>query len=162
MSDNLGRRVAIDPLDSYAFRVEIDGLEVARFNNVDGLNYEAEMIEYRSSNDPNLPKFRQGRRKAGRLTLKRGVLVGGGANPLFDWIREVEAGTVTPRNIAVTVGNYGRDTFDAIAVDETRGGKRQWQLLQCRPTKWGLSTLDSNSSNALIESLELAVEEIKQ
>ena len=161
MSNNIGRRVEMDPLDSFAFKVEIDGLEVARFNNVDGLNYEAEMIEYRSSNNPNLPKFRQGRRKAGHLTLKRGILVGGGSNPLFDWIREVEAGTITPRNIAISIGRYGRDSFDQ-AVDETKGGKQQWQLLQCRPTKWGLSTLDSNSSNALIETLELAVEEVKQ
>ena len=158
MGDNLGRRVKSDPLVSFAFKVQIDGLEVARFNGVDGLNYEAEMIEYRSSNNPNLPKFRQGRRKAGHVSLKRGVLVGGGSNPLFDWIREVEAGTITPRNIAITIGDYGGEG----TVDETRGGKRVWQLLQCRPTKWGISSLDGTANNPIIETLELAVEEVKQ
>ena len=158
MSDNLGRRVSCDPLVNFSFRVQIDGLDVARFNAVDGLNYEVEMIEYRSSNNPNLPKFRQGRRKAGHISLKRGVLVGSGSNPLFDWIREVESGTVTPRNMTISVGEYGAEG----SVEETRGGKRTWQLLQCRPTKWGLGAMDGNSSAPLIENLELAVEEVRQ
>lgn len=154
-----GRRMDIDPLVSFAFSVSIDGISVARFSGVDGLAYEAEMIEYRDSATPNLVSFRQGRRKAGRVTLKRGVLVGSTqTNDLLAWIREIEKGVVTPRDISVEIGNYGME-----GVDETNGSKaRSWQLLNCRPAKWSLGALDSNSNGSLLESIELVVEEITQ
>ena len=44
MAANLGRRFDVDPLVSFSFSVSIDGINVARFNGVDGLAYEAEMI----------------------------------------------------------------------------------------------------------------------
>ena len=151
-----GRRNYMDPLVSFTFRVTIDGINVARFNSVDGLNYEAEMVEYRSSESPNVVHFRQGRRKAARVTMKRGVLVDTQTNVLLDWIRQIEAGTIEKHDITVEVGEYGA------IEDETSGGKRAWQLLGCLPSKWTLGNLDSNSNNSLLETLELAVEEIRQ
>jgi phage tail-like protein len=138
----------IDPLVNYAFKVEVGGLQVARFNNVDGLNYEVEMIEYRSSEDPNLPRFRQGRRKAQRVTFKRGVLVGGNVD-LLTWLQEVEKGTVSSKDITVTIGAYGAQE------NESGGQDNAWVLHDCMPTKWSLGSLDSNSNSALIESLEV-------
>jgi len=147
----------MDPLVNYAFVVDINGVNVARFNGVDGLNYEVEMIEYRSSDKPNLPQFRQGRKKAARVTFKRGVLVEGNSILLLDWLREVETKTITRRDVTVTIGAYG------YVGDETGGGKRTWQLNGCLPSKWNLSSLDSNSSSsAAIETLELVVEEVRQ
>ena len=156
----LGRRSEMDPLVSFAFKVDIDGQEVARFSGVDGLSYEAEMIEYRSSDMPNEVRFRQGRRKAGRVTLKRGVLVGGAGkdNIFFRWIDNINVGTVVAKDITITVGDYGIDK----GIDETEGGKRAWTLSQCRPTKWSLSSLEGTSNNPLIESIEFAVEAVMQ
>lgn len=152
----MGRRIEMDPLVGFSFEVLIDGLTIGRFNNVEGLGYEVEMIEYRSSDKPNLPQFRQGRRKAARVTFKRGVLVGGKENVLLGWLREVESKTITRRNISVAVGQY--DT-----VEETNGAKqRSWELLNCAPVKWSLGNLDSNSNNALIETIEFVVEEVTQ
>ena len=155
-----GRRKDIDPLVSFAFSVSIGGINVARFNGVDGLSYEVEMIEYRDSAQPNLVKYRQGRRKPARVTLKRGVLVGATqSNDLLAWIRSVEAGVIEPRDITVEIGNYGLNG----GVDEVGNEKaRAWQLLRCRPAKWSLGALDSNSNGSLLESLELVVEEIRQ
>lgn len=151
-----GRRNYMDPLVSFSFRVIIDGMLVARFSNVEGLNYEAEMIEYRSSESPNVVHFRQGRRKPARITLKRGLLVGTQINPLLRWIRQIETGTVQKRDMIIEVGEYGS------VPDETMGGFRFWTLMGCMPTKWGMGSLDSNSDNALLETLELVVEEIRQ
>ena len=155
------RRMDIDPLVSFAFSVSIEGINVARFNGVDGLAYEVEMIEYRDSANPNVVKYRQGRRKAGRVTLKRGVLVGSSqVNELLGWIREIESGkAMTPRNVSVEIGSYGIDK----GVSESSNDKaRAWQLLGCRPVKWSLGALDSNSNGSLIESIELVVEESRQ
>ncbi|MCL2325431.1 MAG: phage tail protein [Proteobacteria bacterium] len=148
------RRIEMDPLVNFSFTVDINGINVARFNGVDGLNYEVEMIEYRSSDKPNLPQFRQGRKKAARVTFKRGVLVGSGNNLLLNWLREVESKSITRRDVSVTIGDYGGD--------ETSGGQRTWQLIGCLPSKWNLSSLDSNSNSAAIENLELVVEEVRQ
>ncbi|MBQ8036041.1 MAG: phage tail protein [Proteobacteria bacterium] len=145
---------SIDPLVSYAFIVEIGGTAVARFSGVDGLGYEVEMIEYRDSETPNLPRFRQGRRKAGRVTLKRGVLVGEN-NDLMAWIREIEKGVVSQRNISITIGNYGKDK----GISEPKA-PHTWVLRGCAPTKWSMGNLDGNSNSPLIESLELVVSEV--
>ena len=151
-----GRRNYMDPLVGFAFRVVIDGINAARFNNVDGLNYEAEMIEYRSSESPNVVHYRQGRRKPAHVTLKKGVLIDTTNNPLLDWIREVETGTISKHDVTIEIGGYGK------VEDETSGGKRAWMLLGCMPSKWSLGSLDSNSNNALVETVELVVEEIRQ
>lgn len=149
---------SIDPLVSYAFIVEIGGVAVARFNGVDGLSYEVEMIEYRDSESPNLPHFRQGRRKAGRVTLKRGVLVGDNTD-LLTWIRQVEKGTIQPRDIAITIGNYGGAGNGGAGIHEAKGPST-WVLYECKPTKWSMGNLDGNSNAPLIESLELVVSSV--
>ena len=137
-----------DPLVNYAFKVEMGDLQVARFNGVDGLNYEVEMIEYRDSANPNLPHYRQGRRKPVRVTFKRGVLVNGNVD-LLTWLQEVEAGAISPKDITVTVGAYG------LKETEANGNQNFWILHECMPAKWSLGALDSNSNSALIESLEV-------
>ena len=151
-----GRRNYMDPLVSFSFRVIIDGMLVARFSNVDGLSYEAGMIEYRSSESPNVVHYRQGLRKPARVTLKRGLLVGTQVNPLLKWIRQIEKGTIQKRDILIEVGEYGQ------VPDETLGGRRIWMLMGCMPSKWSMGTLDSNSNNSLLETVELVVEEIRQ
>ena len=120
-----GRRNYMDPLVSFAFKVVIDGINVARFSNVDGINYEAEMIEYRSSESPNVVHYRQGRRKPAHVTLKRGVLVDTQSNPLLDWIREIEKGTVSKHDISIEVAQYGEvddETFRHTIAGNTGGG----------------------------------------
>lgn len=153
-SNNAAHR-GFDPLVSFTFKVEIDGVEVANFYNVDGLNYEVEMLEYRTSESPNYPMYRQGRRKPLRVTLKRGVLVNGNT-ALYDWLTEVESGTISTKNIAITVGRYN------VKENESESKANSWVLADCMPTKWSLASLDSNSNSALIESLELVVSQIRK
>ncbi|MBQ9817742.1 MAG: phage tail protein [Proteobacteria bacterium] len=153
-SETIGRRNDIDPLVSYAFKVQINNKEVARFSNVDGLSYEVEMIEYRDSATPNMPMYRQGRKKPIRVTLKRGVLVGYSAeNDLLNWITEVEKGTVSARSVNIEVGQYG-------TVNEAGSTPHNWELTGCVPTKWTLGALDGNSNGPLVETIELLAQTI--
>ncbi len=157
MSGKWNRDKNIDPLVSYAFSVSIGESEIARFSGVDGLSYEVEMIEYRDSASPNVVSYRQGRRKPCRVTMKRGFLVGGVGGMFFNWIKECEAGTVTAKNINVTVGDYGIGR----GQDETNGSKlKTWVLSNARPVKWSLSSLDGNSNNAIVETIEFVVESL--
>ncbi len=150
------RRNDVDPLVSYAFKVQINNRDVARFSGVDGLSYEVEMIEYRDSATPNLPMFRQGRKKPVHVTLKRGVLVGYSAdNDLLNWICEVESGTVTARSVNIEVGNYG----SGAGISET-SAPHNWELTGCVPTKWTLGSLDGNSNSPLVETIELVAQAV--
>lgn len=159
MANSSNGRRPIDPLVSSQFMVIIDGIAVARFASVDGLSVEVEMIEYRDSTAPNLPRYRQGRAKPCRVTLKRGLLVKNGAdndfetsNRLLNWIEEYRQGTISARNVVISVGSS----------EERHGGKADWMLYQCRPTKWSLGSLEGSSNTPLFETLELAVEEVHQ
>lgn len=147
-----GRRSDMDPLVSFSFRVQINNKDVARFSSVDGLSYEVEMIEYRDSATPNIPMYRQGRKKPLRITLKRGVLVGYSAeNDLLNWINEAEKGTVSARAVNIEVGEFG-------IYNEADGTAHSWELTGCVPTKWSLGTLDGNSNGPLIETVELVAQ----
>jgi len=151
-----GRDKSIDPLVSFAFSVSIGKDEIARFSGVDGLSYEVEMIEYRDSASPNVVKYRQGRRKPCRVTMKRGFLVGGVGGMFFNWINKCQTGEVESKDISVTIGDYG-----VSRNDETGGSSlKTWELRGARPVKWSLSSLDGNSSNSVIESIEFVVEEL--
>ena len=67
-------QVGSDPAVSFSFQVRFErGSAIARCASIDGLSREVEMIEYRDSAEPNIPRFRQGRRKAPRITLKKSV-----------------------------------------------------------------------------------------
>ena len=155
MSDN--RTGVSDPLVSFAFAVEFDNAPVALVSSVDDLSKEVEMIEYRDSAAPNMPHFRQGRRKAPRITLKRAYLNGGNSNPFFDWIAQADQGAAEAKDVSISVGYYG----DKRIEERDFGGKNTWVLQQCKPTKWSVATLDGTSNSLIFETIELVCEEIR-
>lgn len=137
------RRKGLDPLGSYNFF--IDGISSGRFRNVEGLQYEIEMIEYRISDQPMLPRFRPGLPKAPRITLKRGYLTNGDLN---EWIEKVQK------------GEYKRQDASIELRDNTGELVASWDLLRCLPTKWSLSGFDGKSNEVVVEQVELVVEEL--
>ena len=155
MSDS--RTGVKDPLVSFAFKVEFDGAPVALVSGVDGLSKEVEMIEYRDAATPNMPHFRQGRRKAPRITLKRAYLNGGNTNKFFEWIAEADNGEVKAKNVTITVGQFGPSGIE----ERDFGGMNAWVLSQCKPAKWSISSLDGTSKSLIFESIELVCEEVR-
>ncbi len=143
-----GRRPDIDPITNFNFKVLINEKSVGHFSSVDGLSCEAEMIEYRDSTQPNVPLFRQGRRKPAHITLKRGVLTGYSAeNDLFAWINQVGTGTVAAKNITIELlGDSVNGNYEKAAT---------YTIIGCVPTKWSISSLEGNGNAIAIDSLEL-------
>ena len=156
MSD--GRTGVKDPLVSFAFTVHFGKDLVALVSAVDGLSKEVEMIEYRDSATPNLPHFRQGRRKAPRITLKRAYLNGGGeGNPFFEWIADADKKAVEAKDVTITVGQYGANE----RLERDYGGRNVWVLSQCKPVKWSISSLEGTSNSLIFETIELVCEEVR-
>jgi|JI102314A1RNA_FD_contig_31_8348336_length_713_multi_6_in_0_out_0_1 phage tail-like protein len=139
------RRMQLDPVGNYNFVV--DGISSGVFSNVEGLNFEVEMIEYRDSENPSQIRFRPGLTKASRITLKRGFLTGVDMN---QWIEKIGA------------GEYERKDGLIQLMDNAGNVVASWDILRCMPTKWSMSGFEGKGNGTSVETIELVVEEIKR
>jgi phage tail-like protein len=134
-----------DLIGNYNFRVEIDGVDVGSFNQVDGLSIEQEVIEYQDGEDLLLRK-RPGRIKYGDITLKRGYSA---SSVLNDWIEAARLGIQERKTVSIILDdNSNPDSFS---------GKR-WNLFEAFPKSWKLSTLDGKGNDLVTEELVIAIE----
>ena len=134
-----------NPYGAYNFLVEIDGMTVAGFSEVDGLGTEIVYTDYRNGNDKiNSPRKLVGLRKFTNLTLKRGVV---GSTDLFDWLKQAAEGVPSARNLAITL------------LDEARQPVLTWKVHRAQPQKWAGPHLQAGVANAIaMEELVLVHE----
>lgn len=89
-----------DPFSGFNFRMEIDGVEVAGFKEISGIESKTQVIEYSDGDDVNYTVRKiPGRTNYSNLIMKRGISDG---IDLWDWYgsvvdqeREIERKTVT-------------------------------------------------------------------
>lgn len=146
MPNNLQR---LDPFLSQRFMVEIDGLVVAGFSDVSGLQAETEFEEIREGgvNDfvYKLPKGT----KYQNLTLKKGLTT---SSSLWDWHRSIVAGKITFKTVRIILQNAEAD-WDH---------DNQYQLIRAYPVKWSGPELKADGNAVAVETLELAHHGIKR
>lgn len=141
----MGRaRRPFDPVGNYHFSVELDGIVVGECDKVEGLSYEVELIEYRVSDQPMLPRYRPGSAKYGSVSLKGGHVE---SWEFCDWLARCQAGIYERKDLTINV------------YDNAGGGVVAWHLYRCLPTKWSASSLEGKGNEAFFDSLELRVEE---
>lgn len=138
-----------DPIGNYNFRVEIDGVDAGQFASVDGLSVEQEVVEYRDGDDYFVRK-RPGRVKYGDITLKKGYVA---TTVLNDWIEAARLGK----------GDYTRKNMSIVLHDNSdpTGGEaevQRWNLLECFPKSWKMSSLDGKGNDVLTEEVVVVVE----
>ena len=75
-----------DPLASFNFLVEIEGVTEAGFSEVTGFDQESEVIEYREGNEDITVRKIPGLKKFSNVTLKRGLT---NDKSLWDWRKKV-------------------------------------------------------------------------
>ncbi len=139
-----GKDREFDPIGNFHFF--IDGVSTGRFANVDGLSIEQDVIEYRVSDSPLLPLYRQGKVKHGRIVLKRGMVT----NPdLWAWLTEIGKGTISRKQISIQLH------------DNAGGMVMKWDLYNCMPVKWNINGLDGKGNDVVYESLEFVTERIQ-
>src|SRR3954467_15230049 len=82
-----------DALAGYSFSIEIDGVTIAQFKEVSGINAEIQTIEHRENKIGVLPVMKKlpGARKWGDLTMKKGRTDN---KALWDWIKSVQDGNM--------------------------------------------------------------------
>ncbi|NUM74045.1 phage tail protein [candidate division KSB1 bacterium] len=139
----------VDPFRNFRFRVEIDGITEAGFNEVSFGETSTEMVEYREGTDPAHSRKLSGQSKYGNVTLKWGTT---DSKALYEWHRVVvDKGALDNRkNVSITL------------VDEAGGDKARWELTDCWPMKYDPTDFNAKGNDIAIETLEFVTEEYKR
>jgi phage tail-like protein len=134
-----------DPYRNFRYRVEIEGFQAAAFSDISGYDMSINSAQSREGSEGVSPRKLPRLRKHGNLTLKRGVVH---SMDILNWIKKVSTGTVERKSIKITL------------VDETGQAAAVWQVVNAWPMKYSVSEFKGTGNEILIETLELAHEEM--
>ena len=140
-------RRATDPFASFNFKLEIEGITVAGFSEVTGINQESNVIDYREGQEPITPRKLPGLNKFGNITLKRGI------SPdlsVYNWRKTVTDGDIERRNASVVLHNEKHEEVV------------RWNLVNAWPSKYVGPDLKANANEVAIESIELTHEGVER
>ena len=132
-----------DPSPSFRFGVEIQGIEVARFSECSGLEFENETFEYKEGGLNSRIHRLPGRFKFTNLTLKKGIAEDG--NDLWDWVTNTVSGNIDPKTVTVTLYDLSGES-----------PLRTWTYIAAYPVKWSAVALNAEQNAIAIETLVLA------
>lgn len=136
------------PLPKFYFTVETDSLAEATFQEVSGLDTEAQPIEYRHGNSPVFSTIKMpGLVKVSNITLKKGIFVND--NKFYDWYANIKMNIIKRETVVISL------------LDETGAPKMVWTLNNAWPTKVTGTDLKSDGNEVAVETLELAHEGLK-
>jgi phage tail-like protein len=135
------------PLPKFYFSVTgIPGNPV--FQEVTGLENEAQVIEYRAGNSPIwAPVKMPGLQKVGNVTLKKGIFVTDSL--LWTWFATITMNTVARSTVVVNL------------MDELGKPRMIWTLNNAFPTKMSGTDMKADGNEVAVESIEVAYETLK-
>lgn len=142
------RTTPFDPYARFNFKLEIDGITVAGFTEVTGLNAEVATIDYREGHETLTTRKLPGLSKFGNITLKRGVTQ---ELDIFKWIDQGMKGDVDRKQ-----------SISIVLNDEQHKEAARWNLLNVWPTKYMAPDLKADASEIAIETLEFVHEGVER
>lgn len=132
------------PLPKCYFRVKWDSAEML-FEEVSGLDMEAQTIEYRAGNCSQFAPLKMpGLRKYCDVTMKKGVFKGD--NKFFDWFGQVKLNTVHRKPVTISL------------LDEKGAPTMVWKLANAWPTEISGTDLKANGNEVAVETVVFAHE----
>jgi len=134
------------PTPKFSFVIDIPGVAMnVKFQEVSGLDVEAQPIEYRRGTSPNFSTIKMpGIRKSGNVTLKRGVFRQD--NDFLAWFETIKRNTAK------------RSTITIRLLDESGNTTMTWTLASAWPQKISSTDLKASGNEVAIESIEIAHE----
>lgn len=133
-------RSKIDPLLTYKFHIEIDGILVAGFSEASGLSIQTEYETVKeggyNNGDYKLPV----RTKFTDITLKRGVVE---TSALWDWFQQVVDGKFERKNGSIHL------------MDHVGNNKVSWDFFEAYPIKWDGPSFSASTSAVAVETFVL-------
>lgn len=139
-------RREFDHIGNYNFKVEIEGVTVAAFSEVGGLEVITEVIETQDGDDMILRK-RPGRTSYSNIVLKRGYTAN---DELWHWMKKTIDGTLERKSGSVILS--GDDLTEII----------RYNFFEAWPCRWKGFVLDGKGTGVAVEELEIATEKIER
>jgi phage tail-like protein len=138
-----------DPYAGFNFRMEIDGVEVAGFKEISGLEMNTQVIEYAEGDEDNawIHKI-PGRTNFSNIVCKRGIVEG---TDLWEWCDTIND---YPREIE-------RKSVTINLLDNEGEPQKTYTLFECWPCKYNVDSLDAMSDNLAIETIEFVYENME-
>lgn len=137
-----------DPYAAYNFRLDIQGVEEARFTECSGIGMRVEALRYReggrSASEHRLP----GRPRYADVTLRYGLT---SSRSLWDWFMSAVEGKVQRKNVSIVL----------LKRDGTTEATR-WNLGRAWPSEWRGAPLDAMGHEVAVESLTLVYESLER
>ena len=135
------------PLPVYNYKVEIESETIA-FSEVSGLSISYETTTYKESSvESGAPGPRVMHMPAqgtpAKLTLKKGLVRAASIPVFYDWIYSIQINQIDKKNVFISL------------LDESGDPVIRWTVANAFPTKLDAPTLDANSNDVAIESMEL-------
>jgi phage tail-like protein len=144
MADGSAQDTSIWPIPKFHFQVKWDS-EVMSFQEVSGLDVEAQVIEYRAGDSPTFSTVKMpGIQKSSNITMKKGVFKSD--NKFWDWYAQIKMNTI--KRIPVTIS----------LLDEEGSPTMVWTVANAFPTKITGTDLKSDGNEVAIETIEIAHE----
>ena len=144
--DGSAQSTSVWPLPKFYFQVKWDSEELS-FQEVSGLDIEAQPIEYRHGNSKEFSVIKMpGLQKSGNITMKKGIFKSD--NKFWDRFSQIKMNTV--KRIPLTIS----------LLDEGGSAAMVWSVKNAWPTKITGTDLKSNGNEVAIESIEIVHEGI--
>jgi phage tail-like protein len=142
--DGSAQSKEIWPLPKFFFQVKWGDKEMS-FQEVSGLDIEAQPIEYRHGNSKAFSTISMpGIKKAGNVTMKKGIFKSG--NEFWDWFKKIKMNTIERLTVTISL------------LDESSEPTMVWTLANAWPTKITGTDLKSDGNEVAIETIEIAHE----
>ena len=142
-----GLQDGIWPHPKFFFSVEIGGVGKMSFQEVSGLDTEAELIEYRAGSNKVRSQIKMpGMIKPGNVTMKKGVFVND--NKFWDWFKQIKLNVIERQTLTISL------------LDEAGSPTRVWKLANAWPTKITGTDLKAEGNEVAIETIEFAYERL--
>lgn len=140
-----------DPLVSYHFHVEIDGISQAQFRECSGLDSSSEVIEYKEANKDGVTVVRKipGVLRWSDIVLRRGIT---DVMELWEWRKQVEQGKVADARKSGSIVLYNQDNQEVA----------RWNFTDGWPSKITGPQFSADANQVAIEELTIAHEGLER
>jgi phage tail-like protein len=140
----------MDPLASYSFGVEISGVTIAQFKEVNGLGIAVGVIEHRANQVGGLPVLQKlpGSVHYDDIHLSRGKV----ADPAFwSWIKTVQDGQI----------DQARKDGSIVLFDFSHGEVTRFNFFGGWPSRVEIGKLAAGADQVLLESVTIAIDRLE-
>jgi phage tail-like protein len=135
----------VEPFRGFNFKVELDGVAQAHFQECSGLDSQTASIDYREGDGP-LHVFKlPGLNSFSPISLKRGIT---DSAELWQW------------RLTVVSGKAERKNGSIILLNEAGEEKIRWNFSEAWPSKWTGPAFNATGNSVAIETLEITHEEL--